>query len=203
MGGPGSGSWYRHSKKTTLEETKRIDVRYLHQHGYLTDHCRGTLSWQRNGEPSGLINYEHCNGTIILSYRYKFNGGEWENVKQVIQVLTTPCHYGGVRKWLECPLCKRRVGILSGNGKYFACRHCYKLPYASQREGKYDRLISAKHKLGERIFEVYEHGEGWFKKKGMHQSTFDRLRFKYDWLDMKVNEALISQCERLGIKPFT
>ena len=36
MGGPGSGRWYRwQGTRTTLEEVYRLDVRWLHRHGYL------------------------------------------------------------------------------------------------------------------------------------------------------------------------
>jgi hypothetical protein len=38
-------------------------------------------------------------------------------------------------------------------------------------KGRIDRLISQKHKLGVRIFEHYDYGEGWGKKKGMHWSS--------------------------------
>ena len=46
-----------------------------------------------------------------------------------------------------------------------------------------DRLVSQKHKLGERIFEYYDYGEGWGKKKGMHQVTFDRLNARYQAME--------------------
>jgi len=36
MGGPGSGRWYRwQGTRTTLDEVRRLTVRWLHRHGYL------------------------------------------------------------------------------------------------------------------------------------------------------------------------
>lgn len=193
MGGQGSGSWYRWDKQTTMEEVKRIDIRYLQKHGWLCDspdiHKVGKLSWTSNREKDGFINCMAYHDRFVLDYRFRRGRGEWEPVTQTVYLDSTPCNYGGVRKWFLCPRCDRRVGILCGYDKLFLCRHCYQLPYRSQNEGYMDRLISKKHKLGERIFEDYD-GDGWRKKKGMHQSTFDRLYREYIWLNRKVDRFL-------------
>ena len=97
----------------------------------------------------------------------------------------TACHYGGERPWFLCTSCNRRAAVLCCNGPLFLCRHCYQLPYRSQQQGKMNRLIEQKHKLGERIFEHYEHGEGWGKKKGMHWTTFHRLHARYEALEQQ------------------
>lgn len=34
-----------------------------------------------------------------------------------LQITTTPCHYGGVRYWWQCPKCAKRVGL-------YVCRQC-------------------------------------------------------------------------------
>ncbi len=65
-----------------------------------------------------------------------------------IELVSTPCYYGGHRWWFICPLvvngnvCGRRVGVLYlGDGEYFGCMHCYDLAYLCQKEsGKYDSL---------------------------------------------------------------
>jgi hypothetical protein len=46
-----------------------------------------------------------------------------------------------------------------------------------------NNVISQKHKLGERIFEHYDCGEGWGKKKGLHWKTFNRLLSRYQAMD--------------------
>jgi hypothetical protein len=53
-----------------------------------------------------------------------------------------------------------------GYARLFLCRHCYGLPYASNTEDALNRSASQKYKLGERIFEYYEYGDGWGKRKG-------------------------------------
>jgi len=189
MGGIGSGNWCRWSKQTTLEETKRIDIRYMRKQGLLKPSTMGSLRWTRGGEPNGDIRYFCHQNYLQLNYHYRENGGEWQPIEQRIHFDRTPCNYGGERLWFLCPRCNRRVGVLCAYDVHFLCRHCYPLPYSSQQESRIDRIISQKHKLGERIFEYYEHGEGFGKKKGMHRKTFDRLHTRY----LQCESAILTQ----------
>lgn len=193
MGGPDSGTQYRWNGKTTMEETRRIDIRFLKRRGWLVDRpdqvCSGTLSWASRGEQNGFINAKCYHNRLELDYRYRENGGDWMPIKQTILLESTACHYGGHRKWLSCPQCHSRVGILCGAGKLFLCRNCYQLPYRSQMEGGIDRLISQKHKLGDKIFENFD-GDGYRKRKGMHQKTFDRLLTHYLEIEGQINASM-------------
>lgn len=190
MGGRGSGNYCRWGSTTTMEETKRIDIRYLKKQGWFNGYrSHGTLSWNCGDEPSGYINAEYDGDYMLLKYRYRENGGDWEGVELRVNLTTTSCNYGGSRKWFICPNihCQRRVGVLSGHGKYFLCRHCYKLSYGSQNETRLDRMIRARNKLEDKIFDE----TGYQKKKGMHWKTFDKLYLKYRWLGMKIDEGVI------------
>ena len=197
MGGKGSGTWYRWDTQTTIEQIRRIDIRLLKARGSLVKHPNqvsvGNLSWSRGGEPSGYINFRCYFDRLELSYRYREGDGNWVPTDQTIHLEHTPCHFGGDRAWFTCPRCQRRVGILCGAGVLFLCRHCYRLPYRSQMEGKIDRLITRKHELGEKIFEHYENGEGYGKKKGMHWKTYNRLAAKYHHLELRWCKALERQ----------
>ena len=91
----------------------------------------------------------HCNSivvridaaTVILSYRARTGDGDWENVEQRVRLDWMPCTFGGQRCWLVCRASSndvyygRRIAKLYGAGRYFACRHCYHIAYASQSEG--------------------------------------------------------------------
>lgn len=65
----------------------------------------------------------------------------------------TPCTKGGERPYFTCPGrvngrdCQRRVAKLYGAGRYFLCRSCYGLAYASQSETPQDRLLRRANKL--------------------------------------------------------
>ena len=188
MGGIGSGNWYRWNKQTTVEQSKRIDIRYLNRDGVLYNDVgysgKRVLHWSRGDEPAGHIDYYVYPSHILLRYRFRQYGEEWEPVEQKISLTQTECHFGGSRQWFLCPCCHNRVAILCGEGKYFFCRKCYDLPYSSQIESDIDRLIRKKEKIGNKIFKG---GEPWQRKKGLHKSTFNRELEKYWELDDQID----------------
>ena len=47
--------------------------------------------------------------------------------------------------------CGRRVAKLHGSGRYFLCRHCYRLAHASQSEGAWDRMLRRANKVRQRL----------------------------------------------------
>ena len=178
MGGSGSGEWFRYgSKKSTTDSQHDIDIRWMKKNNRLRPGITDSLSWSRRGRETGSVGYTMEESRMILYYRYRPHGGEWEQVEQTIQFDRTPCNYGGSRIWFLCPYCGKRVAVLYGAGKYFLCRHCHNLAYASQQESGSSRLIRKARKIRRRlnapgsIFEPIL-----FKPKHMHRKTFDRLR---------------------------
>ena len=190
MGGIGSGRSYRWKTRATTEEFNKIDIRYMRKAGLLGPNYTGTLSWSCRGEPSGSINYLCYQGRLELSYSYREGTDEWQQITQLIPLDRTPCNYGGERLWFLCPNCKKRVAILYSASKLFLCRHCYQIPYSSQNGGFLDKLINQQCKLGKRIFEYYEYGEGYGKKKGLHWKTFNRLHEKYQRLNRVLEDVV-------------
>lgn len=181
MGGIGSG---RQWMQTTLDDTYNISISWLKRNNDLQPGYVGKITWSRNGHKTGSVNYKISADALILNFKHRTDQwSEYESVEQHVKFQTTPCHYGGYRKWFTCPHCNRRVGVLYGYGKLFLCRHCYALPYKSTLQSPLDRIIDKKHKLGERIFEYYEYGEGFGKKKGMHWKKFRQSHLKYKTLE--------------------
>jgi hypothetical protein len=86
---------------------------------------------------------------VTLSYRTKnYWDDDRQDIEQHIGLESTPCHFGGQRRWFLCRAfrngryCGRRVAKLYlGGGRYFACRHCYYLAYGSQHEALPQRGI--------------------------------------------------------------
>ena len=151
MGGPGSGRWYRwQGTRTTLDEVYRLDVRWLHRHGYL-DGRPHWVTWSRGEQQAGSLLLALQPEGVVLTYRYRVGGGDWESVRQVVTLDWTPCHYGGERPWFRCAGCRRRVAVLCGEGKWFLCRHCYELPYGSQQETAQDRHYRKVRKIRDRL----------------------------------------------------
>ncbi len=178
MGGYGSGRWGC-GCKTTTESQRSIDIRWLKKHGCLQHGGTGSLSWSWDGVETGSIGYRVEKDRILLKYRYRPQGRDWETVEQKISFNRTPCNYGGYRTWFLCPRCQRRVAVLYGAGKYFFCRHCYGLAYSSQQQAPPFRLSSKAQKIRKLLGASQDTGEPiLIKPKGMHWKTFDRLRKK-------------------------
>jgi hypothetical protein len=178
MGGVGSGNWYRWSKKETVEDCRSLDVRRWQRDGLLIPGSSSSWQWSRNGQKVADIGVRVETKRVFLTYRYRRNGDEWESLNYPVSLDTTRCNYGGSRYWFRCPAvgCGRRVALLYLGGRYFACRHCYQLAYASQQEALHDRLTRRADKIRKRL--EWEpgilNGSG-EKPKGMHWRTFERL----------------------------
>ena len=175
MGGPGSGNWCRFGKGTT-EESNGVDIRYMKKRGFLRPGTYGTLGWTCGGEPSGSIRFNTCSDYVQLIYRSRSYGSDWEDMDYPVYFDETDCHYGGTRKWFLCPGqgCGKRVAVLYGAGKYFLCRHCHDLAYASQSENAALRASRKSNKIIERLGGDISFGYA-DKPKWMHWKTYNRL----------------------------
>ena len=118
---------------------------------------------------------------VELAYSYTPNGGPAEVIRQAVMLETTPCTLGGTRPWFCCPTCTRRVAVIYGVGRLFACRRCKGLTYASQTEDDGDRAIRRADSIRKRL--------GWppgifnpagSRPAGMHWSTFRKLSVEYE-----------------------
>jgi hypothetical protein len=183
MGGMGSGRhWYLNAKNTT-DDYRAIDVRRWNREGLLKPGESFIWTWLRNEDVLASINVTTESDKVVLDYKHRNRGGEWEDISYSVHLDWTECNYGGRRPWLLCPAhgCGKRVAKLYG-GKIFACRHCYGLVYASQREALHDRAIRHVNKIRERLeWEPgFLNGKGFAKPKGMHWRTFERLCAEYD-----------------------
>ena len=202
MGGFGSGQWYRWNKKDTTEGQRAIDVRYLSRHGLLRPGHAFHLYWSRNGQETGTISGVVGEAEIVLLYRTRRPGQEeWEDVQEEIQLDWTTCHYGGRRPWFLCPgrSCGRRAAILYGPGKYFLCRHCYQLTYATCNMDAGDRAREKVQKIRKRLGGseclMVPFPE---RPKGMHIDTYHRLFTEAHEADMASSAAMQEHIDRMG-----
>lgn len=170
------------SAKGTTDDYKRIDVRFLHKRGYLRPGVQFTLSWSRRGVRIGWIQCRATDEAVVLSYKHRSGEAEdWKSEDYPVRISHTRCKYGGVRPWLHCPArgCDRRVAVLYG-GRIFACRHCHRLAYESQRERDYERALRRAQAIQERFGGNGCVDDGLAEKpRGMHWSTYRRLERQY------------------------
>lgn len=197
MGGIGSGRGYQDGKKTT-SDMKPLDIRQLHRKGLLKPGANFSWHWSVNGREFSAIDIRTEADRVILDYRSRRLGGEWQPMNYPVYLDWTACTLGGRRPWFICPAqgCGRRVAILFG-GSFFACRHCHQLAYECQRENDDDRAARSadtiRRRLGWKVGIL--NPTGW-KPKGMHWDTFMRLHIEHDRL---VQKSLAGIVRRVGL----
>ena len=181
MGGAGSGKYFRHSARDTVESRQAIDVRKLKKDGCLEPGKFFTQKWTNwDGATHSTINIRVEIGRLFLEYQTKeYHEKEWSNVVEPISLGWSPCHFGRDRPWFVCPgrSCGRRVAKLFSGGCGYLCRHCQELAYTSTRENLGWRHLSKAQNIRERLG-----GTGslmapfpW-KPKGMWGHTYERLK---------------------------
>ena len=184
MGGFGSG---RIGGRRCTDDMRPLDVREINRAGLLTPGRWFNWQWTRNGEVTGSIGLRVEADRVFLDYLNQnrhHNGGGWESMNYTVRLDWTACGFGGRRVWWRCPAvgCGRRVAVLHG-GRVFACRHCNRLAYRSQREAVDDRATrradSIRRRLGWQPGILNVNG---LRPKGMHWTTFQRLVAQHDEL---------------------
>jgi hypothetical protein len=181
MGGRGSGRRSSYSGKTVTSDSMPLDIRKITRKGLLVPGNSFTWQWLVNDRQVAAISIRvDFNQGMVLSYRIKSTG---ELVEQRVQTQTSPCHLGGQRQWFTCPRCSKRVAVLYAPGRYFACRDCGGLSYATQKESAGDRASTKADKLRKRLGWAAGilNGDGG-KPKGMHWTTYQRLKSDHDAL---------------------
>jgi hypothetical protein len=94
--------------------------------------------------------------------------------------------------------CDPRVTtIKSADAELFACRHCYAVTYASQREALPLRDLGKAQKIRMRLGGSQESQELPQKPKGMHWRTYDRLCRLHDAAEERSTIGLMHFVGRL------
>lgn len=197
MGGMGSGRRYQGGKDTT-SDYHALDVRRLQRDGFLAAGQSFAWSWACNGKKEASVNIRTEADRVILGYRHQRGGSsDWTDQSYPVLLAWTPSNYGGKRAWFLCPAqgCGRRVAKLYLGRAIFACRHCYRLAYSSQRESTDDRAARRADKIRLQLgWDVGILSLAGSKPKGMHWHTFKRLTAKHDAL---VGVSLVGMAKRL------
>jgi hypothetical protein len=142
MGGYGSSRWGWSSPKIQVEACYKLTIYSLKP--YLRPRQYGNVKWSQGGRAIGNIDYRILGDDhpeqIRLIYTIGPKSPNPVDYDYPVRLVTSPLPWGGVRYWFVCPAvgCGRRVGCLylPSGGKYFACRVCYRLTYASRQESR-------------------------------------------------------------------
>ena len=193
MGGRGSGRPSGFGGKRDTSSSMPLDIRKITSKGLLVPGNSFSWQWLVCKREVASINIQVDLQSVMLSYRVKSAD---ELVEQRVQTQTSPCNLGGQRHWFTCPRCSKRVAVLYAPGRYFACRQCGGLGYATQKEDAGDRASTKANKLRKRLGwpAGIAHGDGG-KPKGMHWETFWQLKSRHDAL---VQVSLYDISRKLG-----
>ena len=144
---------YHWNKKYIVEDCRSVSVAFLKKHDYFCGFRSGSIIWKNSyGEQTSSISvsvYTLEEDKYVRFYYTitKRNTGEKIKCDYKVQLVKTPCNYGGFRYWFICPIykngvyCGRRVGklYLAPGTNYYGCRHCYNLSYESRNEMRIGR----------------------------------------------------------------
>lgn len=141
---------YFYDKKSTVNEYKSISVKKLKAWDYFAQGYKcGTLTWSSGGAQVGSIGISVYISGREGFMRLNYVCDKTDSLDYKVQLVSTPCHFGGFRWWFICPLsrrgihCGRRVGVLYLS-KYAGCRDCYDLTYQTcQDSHKWDALAKS------------------------------------------------------------
>jgi hypothetical protein len=202
MGGFGSGR--PSGGRPTVDASRSLDVNQLRRAGVLANGWMGNWQWTRDGERIGSISISGGKERIALVYRWKRGDDDWQDVKESIAIRWSACRFGGERPYFVCPgvvngnVCARSVAKLYCGGRYYLCRHCYRLTYSSQGEDRWDRALrrAAKHRrrIGGEPGILSDIPE---RPKGMWHSTYQRHLSDIFVADDEAEERLVLLAARL------
>jgi hypothetical protein len=89
------------------------------------------------------------NGVRLL-YNITGRDGTKTSINELVPFGYTATMFGGRRQWFMCLKCGRRCRRIFG-GRYFRCRQCYGLVYASTREPPHQRAFDRADRLRKRV----------------------------------------------------
>src|SRR6516165_10851137 len=133
-----------------------LDVNQLAERGCVQPDCSSTCQWT-DGNEVVSINLRAEAERVRLSYAVRAGDGGREDVVDTISVVYLRCRFGGSRAYFICPGpgdrtgCGRRITKLYLSRRYFLCRHCNRLAYASQYEPPWKRALRRGSTLRERL----------------------------------------------------
>ena len=133
-----------------------LDVNQLSQKGCLRSGCSSACQWIVGNEVVS-INLRAEAERVHLSYTVRAGDGERQAMAETVGIVHLHCRFGGSRAYFICPGpgdgtdCGRRITKLYRSRRYFLCRHCNRLAYASQYEHPWKRALRRANKLRQRL----------------------------------------------------
>lgn len=201
MGGVFSGRKPATTTKPCPEQFISLDIRRLQRNHCLEPDQTYNLHQYEHlfGRKLGIFSINTRKDLLEIEY-ISYNPNHDRSPPQSVQIVWSPCHFGGYRPWFLCPNdhCGRRVAILYGP-RPMLCRHCWRIAYESQRENEIQRLrrrlrsieSACSGRPGKPDVRVGE------RPKGMHHRTFQRLEYNRQRLQRKISRLQVEELIKL------
>jgi hypothetical protein len=177
-----------------------LDVNQLPEKSCLRPGCTSSCQWINGNEVFSIRLRAEAER---LHRRYTVRGKTWPRPSA-----SSICAAGSavVAFFFICPGdgsdCKRRVTKLHLSHRYFLCRHCNKLAYASQYEQPWRRALRRANKLKQRLGIGVGIGEPFpHKPRGMWTRTYGSLLNEILHAEILANEAQANRFKRLLAQP--
>jgi hypothetical protein len=188
-----------------VEGTTSLDVMQLARADYLSGPRQGSWKWNDLGGMTASIQIKGSHELVTLEYRVRDASGDWHAVRQDVPIRWSPCRFGGERPWFLCDVfadgtyCGRRVAKLYGAGRLFACRHCYCLGYAIQRDRQMDQAHHNLARMHRKLGADYDGPDGPTppKPKWMRWKTYSRIAKQIEAGQMRLDEAFVLASQRI------
>lgn len=130
---------YYYNRKARAEESCDLSIYRLRKQGMLSGNAYMPITWvmSNTGKETSIsltIDITTDNPYARFQYRITDQNANKTDYDYQVSLVTTPCNFGGVRYWFECPFCRGRVGVLylAPGDNHFRCRHCNDLSYHSR-----------------------------------------------------------------------
>ena len=181
-----------------------LDVDQLSKKGCLRSGWTGSWQWIVSDEVFSIKLHAEAE-RVRLSYAVLAGDGGREDVVDTISVVYLRCRFGGSRAYFICPGlqngtdCGRRISKLYLSHRYFLCRHCNQLAYASQYEQPWERALRRASKLKRRLGMGVGLAEPLPEKpRGMWTRTYARLLNGILESELLADEAQVERFQRLS-----
>lgn len=182
---------------TTVEESLELDVHLLNREDCLAeDGQAGVLQWTSDTDDhvatAGYAYIEDDGAEAVVVF-YTVSpqrpDDEAREMKLLIPIERTDCHFGGTRPWFHCPECNARKAKLykpPQDADRFLCQDCHGLLYASQTHTR--PLPQALNDLDDATDDVRENGVSRETMREFYEAEKDVIETVNDQLDGLADE---------------
>jgi hypothetical protein len=200
----------RWTTRLTVEECHALDIGQIVRAGVFEADPRSLCAFNCNdsgGTPISSVTFRvfpDRTGALAVHFYHPVpttpSSPAWIQ-QQIVQITTTKCNLGGVRRWFRCSLirdgypCKRRVRCVyaTPREKLFGCRQCHNLTYRSAQ--RHDKRVDWLLKLPATEFNhILETGTNRQKLLAIRASTALLLRMQKK--DQRFREQRRNSTER-------